>query len=610
MHIRGKLMTMVSIPTLGLIAIIALSILDFSMMQRAIPALDTRQKESAALLNADRDAYQILADMLLVSTSQDLEFVKGKEKDILENFQQVLERTVDVSTEFTPDMLALIATIKQQHALYKQTCTEYLALTKEVLESKAANPDKNAARTALFANSLKQFKAMRTPINALYDPQEARINRYAAALIDDLKNEIALFLALAGFLIILAIVTSLYFVRDLTKSIRCLTEHILRYSTGDLTRIESWVPYIKNNLYKRKDELGAMTHAFKDLREYFEGYVHTAQRISDGDLSVTITPKNERDLFGNAFQTMSQKLNLAFANVGATVSMVAQGAGQMNSTAQSLSQGATEQAAALEEISASMNDVGSQVSRNAEHAAQARQLAEQATKASAEGQQRMAAMTGAMQEITKNARNIHNVIKVIDDIAFQTNLLALNAAVEAARAGSHGKGFAVVAEEVRNLAGRSAKAARETADLIENSNTKIDAGAKISLDTAATLTDITSHTGKTCELISEIAAASHEQANAIKQITTGLQQIDSVTQQNTANAEEAASCAQTMDAQAGSLKDMISHYTLSEEFRYQTAGAAAPLAFPDLRDDGASDPQDLSLPFSSGATPAGGKSAW
>jgi methyl-accepting chemotaxis protein len=175
----------------------------------------------------------------------------------------------------------------------------------------------------------------------------------------------------------------------------------------------------------------------------------------------------------------------------------------------------------------------------------------------------MQSMTEAMKRITSNSSEIQRVIKVIDDIAFQTNLLALNAAVEAARAGQHGKGFAVVAEEVRNLAARSAKAAKETSELIAKSGHEIEKGDEVATHTADVLNTIVEQIKQTTDLVAGIAIASNEQAQGVNQVSIGLQQIDSVTQQNTAAAEQSASAANEMTGMAASLQQRVAQFKLS-----------------------------------------------
>lgn len=243
---------------------------------------------------------------------------------------------------------------------------------------------------------------------------------------------------------------------------------------------------------------------------------------------------------------------------------------QVADSSSALSQGATEQAASLEEISSSMNEISSQTKMNADNAKEAEKLAIQTTDTTKKTDAEMQNLTAAMSEINESSKNISQIIKVIDEIAFQTNLLALNAAVEAARAGRHGKGFAVVAEEVRNLAARSAKAAKETSDMIENAIKRSEVGFEIVNNTASLLEEVRGLSEQTSTIIAEISSASNEQAQGIGQINTGLSQVDKVTQQNTAHAEESASASEELANQSRKLIRMLGAFQLSGQKRIGT----------------------------------------
>ncbi len=292
--------------------------------------------------------------------------------------------------------------------------------------------------------------------------------------------------------------------------------------------------------------------------------VNLAEAIKDGDLTqeLDVKQKDEIGQLAETLKVMTENLNELITQVDESSDQVASGSGQVSASSQSLSQGASEQAASLEEVTSSMQEIGSQTKTNAENATQANQLADNARDSAEKGNEQVKSMVGAMGEISESSKEIAKIIKVIDDIAFQTNLLALNAAVEAARAGRYGKGFAVVAEEVRNLAARSAKAAKETSELIEGAIKRVDNGTEIANKTAEALGEIVEGASKVSDLVNEIAAASNEQAQGVSQVNQGLGQIEQVTQTNTANAEETAAASEELSAQALNLKQLLQRFKL------------------------------------------------
>ena len=236
---------------------------------------------------------------------------------------------------------------------------------------------------------------------------------------------------------------------------------------------------------------------------------------------------------------------------------VAAASNQLSSSSQQLAEGSAEQSSSLQETSSTLEESASMIQQNTENTRQAAMLSEEIMVVSDKGNQEMEEMMMSMDEIKKSSDQISKIIKVIDDIAFQTNILALNAAVEAARAGEAGMGFAVVAEEVRNLAQRSAQAAKDTAGMIENNIELSEKGVNVTQMIRETLGEVSVQAKKMSELMAEIAASSQEQTQGISQINKAIAQMETVVQQNAANAEESASASEELSAQARNLKEMV-----------------------------------------------------
>jgi methyl-accepting chemotaxis protein len=254
---------------------------------------------------------------------------------------------------------------------------------------------------------------------------------------------------------------------------------------------------------------------------------------------------------------VSKSLEQMISALNEGVNQVASGSNQVAGSSQQLAEGASESASSLEETSSSMEEMASMTRQNSENAARANKLMDETRALVGKGSEAVEGTLKSMSEMNESAEKVSRIIKTIEEIAFQTNLLALNAAVEAARAGEHGRGFAVVAEEVRNLASRSAAAARDTAALIEENARRAGTGMQVSSEAGRSLREIVESSSKVASLVGEIAAASQEQSRGIGEINGAISQMDKVTQRVTANAEELSSASEEMSGQASSLRDMV-----------------------------------------------------
>lgn len=310
----------------------------------------------------------------------------------------------------------------------------------------------------------------------------------------------------------------------------------------------------------------ALNSTIDTLGSYLNEITLLLGQVAQGNLDVEIT----RDYVGDFVEMKTsingiiESLNNMLQEIYNAAEQVAAGARQVSDSSQSLSQGSAQQAGSIEEITASMEQVASQTNQNASNASQTSVLTNRAKDNALQGNGQMKEMLSAMEEINRASTNISKIIKVIDEIAFQTNILALNAAVEAARAGQHGRGFAVVAEEVRNLASRSANAARETTEMIESSIEKVNMGSHIANETAKALEKIVEEVTEAADLVGQIAVSSNEQATGITQVNQAISHVAQVVHGNSATAEESAAASEELSSQAQLLKDMVDRFQLKK----------------------------------------------
>jgi len=326
---------------------------------------------------------------------------------------------------------------------------------------------------------------------------------------------------------------------------------------------------------------GAFTGAYRDIiagvnktLDAVMGPVNEAsailEKVSNKDMSIRMNGDYRGD-----HARIKESLNLAVENLDKALQQVAIGAEQVASASvqvstggQALSQGASEQASSLEEISSNLQEMSSMTKQNVQNARDAKGVADQARQSADKGVESMSRMSSAINQIKSSSDSTARIVKTIDEIAFQTNLLALNAAVEAARAGDAGKGFAVVAEEVRNLAMRSAEAAKNTANLIEEAVRNSENGVAINAEVLKNFQEIAEKTSKVSQVMAEIAAASEQQDQGIGEVNRAVEQLNQLTQQNAANAEESASAAEEMSSQSEEMRSMVAGFNLTGSGQY------------------------------------------
>lgn len=391
----------------------------------------------------------------------------------------------------------------------------------------------------------------------------AQLDTQSTQQIDALQSQITRDIVILIVIVVISFVVGLslnvYVVRSIVVPLHKAEESVVAFSQGDLS-------YVLD--YESKDEIGGICNAVRTsqqvLHNAIEDIVSVTKHLADGDLSCSVSQNYPGELspIKENIEYLLEQLNDTMGSILQAADQVAAGADQVSTGSQALAQGSTEQASAVEELSATINDLEHSAQENRKTAQTAKEKADQAADQVRISNDRMQEMRKAMGEILAGQKDIGKIIETIENIAFQTNILALNAAVEAARAGSAGKGFAVVADEVRNLASKSDHAAKQTKKLIESSLSAVEHGDALVEDVDANMQKTVECAGAAIEYMDKLAENTISEAEAIEQLTVGVDQISSVVQTNSATSEESAAASEELSSQAVMMKQMVQRFRL------------------------------------------------
>ena len=551
MTVRNKI-TLFSVLMLGLMLIIsAVGLWSSNMVNKARTNLN-----NSAL--AQFDITQGFADFCNIKVRvRNILFVYYSDPDALQQQEQMIEeykadarKYLDLFEErmvsLSPEIQAQYQTVEDEINLW------YESTQKDIDMAKAGQVDQ--AVNDLIVNGKVIADDVENGLVELINTIEADTKAKEATIQQQLVGLTIVQVVVMVLAVLITIMYCLFLIKAITRPMSKLSVAAKKMTLGD-------IDVDCEKIYN--DDLGELLDEFAQMADAIREQTRITEAISKGDLSREANPRSDRDVLGKAIVRLLSENNMTLSNVKEASAQITVGSEQVANASQALAQGSTEQASAIQQVTASMDEVTQRTKANATEAGEANVLVQNIKEMATSGNEQMKSMIGAMDDINASSETISKIIKTIDDIAFQTNILALNAAVEAARAGVHGKGFAGVAEEVRNLAAKSAAAASETAEMIDDTIHKVGNGTKIAQDTAKSLDEIVTSIDEIVGLISNITTSSNDQATAISQIDQAISQVSTVVQTNAATSQQCAAASEELSNQAVTLKNLMARYQLA-----------------------------------------------
>jgi len=475
---------------------------------------------------------------------------------LLDNFDALVKSSPRTTDEQKSNMLAYTAELRRNMSIYKTDIFDPVVAS-------ARSGDYDGAM-GYFLGAANIITELTNGSNTLVEIVDNIANTSTSATKARADFVTLLVMAVSVAVALIALLAALY-VAKLFGEVRYMAMAVHHLGTKGSLEFDAEILKSAERCSTWQDEIGDCARAFGTLIQHLSNIEKNLIQISEGNLAVDVDVMSERDNIGQSLLKAVNSFNEIFENINASSVQVSTGSKQVADGAQSLAQGATEQAASIEELSSSVTEINNMAKENTQSATEALNEVQQAGQLMSVCIEQMNQMLAAMRDIDEKSKSIAKTTKVIDDIAFQTNILALNAAVEAARAGQHGKGFAVVAEEVRNLASKSAEAAKETGYLIESSSQSVAEGDRIVKQVNGSLQQVAEIAQKQAATIANIQSSSAQQSGAIEQINIGIDQVAQVVQQNSATAEESAAASEEMSSQSSMLQELISQFRLKDK---------------------------------------------